>query len=67
MAEAGEFAGPGAEGSVAGVPVRVEADDVDGGGGKGVLKADFGQAAVAGSAEAGDVEGLVDGARDPSA
>lgn len=64
VAEAGEFAGPGAEGSAAGVPVGVEADDVDGGGGEGVLKA---QATLAGSAEAGAVEGLVDGALDPGA
>lgn len=45
----------------------VEADDVDGGGGVGVLEAGLGQAAVAGPAQAGDVEGLVDGALDPGA
>jgi len=67
VAEAGESAGPGREGWLAGVPVGVEADDVDGGGGEGVLEADLGQAAVAGPSEAGDVEGLVDGALDSGA
>lgn len=60
-------AGPGAESCVAGLPVGVESDDVEGSGGESVLEADLGQCAVAGPAEAGDVEGLVDGALDPSA
>src|SRR5574340_1656973 len=67
VVEAGESAGPGREGRPAGIPVGVEADDVDGGGGEGVLETDLGQAAIAGPAEAGDVEGLVDGALDPGA
>ena len=47
--------------------MRVEPDHVECGGGEGVLEADFRQAAVAGAADAGDVEGLVDGALDAGA
>jgi hypothetical protein len=38
--------------------VGVESDDVECGGGEGVLETDFRQAAVAGLADAGDVESL---------
>jgi len=51
----------------AGGPVGVESDHVERGGGESVLEADFRQAAVACPADAGDVEGLVDGALDAGA
>jgi hypothetical protein len=56
-------------GSVHGVvvPVGVEVDEVEGDGGEHVLEVDFAQAPVAGVADAGDREGLVDGAFDAGA
>jgi hypothetical protein len=68
VAEAGESAGACQGGrGVFGSPVDVETDDVEGCGGEGVLEADLGQAAVAGPADPGDVQGMVDAALDPGA
>src|ERR1700733_14424547 len=58
-----EVGGPGPVEWFAGPP-GVEPDEVDGGCGGVVLEADFGQAEVAGVADAGDVGGLVYGAHD---
>src|ERR1700756_4672779 len=58
--------GPGPVEGLAGPP-GVEPDEVDGGGCGVVFQAGFGQAEVAGAADAGDVGGLGDGAFDPGA
>jgi hypothetical protein len=42
----------------------VQPDQVDGGGGEGVFEVDFGEAGVAGVADAGDRDGLAYGALD---
>ena len=49
----------------AAVPPGVESDEVEGGGAGGVVEVGLGKAAVAGSAQAGGVGGLADGALDP--
>jgi arylsulfatase len=61
-----QVGGPGPVQGFAGPP-GVEADQVDGGGCDVVFQAGFGQAEVAGAADAGDVGGLGDGALDPGA
>jgi hypothetical protein len=48
-------------------PPGVEADQVEGGGGKDVFEVDFADAGVAGCPDAGQVGGLADGAFDAGA
>src|SRR6266508_5231052 len=64
--EAGEVAGAGAVQGVA-VPPGIQADQVEGDCGEHVLEVGLGQPAVAGVADAGDRDGLADGALDPGA
>src|SRR5580704_1331169 len=61
-----QVGGPGPVQRLAGPP-GVEPDEVDGGGCGVVFQAGFGQAEVAGAADAGDVGGLGDGAFHPGA